>query len=37
MPALEILRTSARLAGDGLGIERKDPVDDMIGASCRSG
>ena len=32
MPALEILQDIGELAGNGLGIEREHPVDDMIGA-----
>src|SRR5450755_3571921 len=33
MPALEILQDIGELAGNGLGVEREHPVDDMIGAS----
>ncbi len=32
MPALEILQDIGELAGNGFGIERENPVDDMIGA-----
>jgi hypothetical protein len=32
MPALEILQDVGELGGDGLGIQREDPVDDMIRA-----
>ncbi len=32
MPALEILQDIGELAGNGFGIEREHPVDDMIGA-----
>ncbi len=32
MPALEVLQDIGELAGNGFGIECKNPVDDMIGA-----
>ena len=32
MPALEILQDVGELAGSGFGIERENPIDDMVGA-----
>jgi hypothetical protein len=36
MPALEILQDIGKLVGNGVGIERENPIDDMIGAGLVS-